>query len=267
MKPVFKGLDLTKKLKASGPHLFWDKQPVVQGTWSTDVKEIDVYPLSTIPLSTTKLPDNFEWSEIDLKDEEQSKELFDFLKNNYLAEGKFSLNYTIDKLRWILLCPDYVPEWHICIRSSPKKNIVGVITATNASFILYGRPVDLPIINFLCVHKKYRSFRMAPILIQEITRRIKLKELTGAVYTAVAALPHAIAISRYHHRILNAKKLIEVGFVNKNTKLTLAGYIKTFNLSSDENLYIPKTEIFRNMTAEDVPQVCKRLNQSSQNII
>jgi glycylpeptide N-tetradecanoyltransferase len=30
-------------------------------------------------------------------------------------------------------------------------------------------------INFLCVHKKLRSKRLAPVLIKEITRRVNLK--------------------------------------------------------------------------------------------
>ena len=30
-------------------------------------------------------------------------------------------------------------------------------------------------INFLCVHKKLRSKRLAPVLIREITRRVNLK--------------------------------------------------------------------------------------------
>lgn len=39
-------------------------------------------------------------------------------------------------------------------------------------------------INFLCVHKKLRSKRVAPVLIREITRRVHLEGIFQAVYTA-----------------------------------------------------------------------------------
>lgn len=54
-------------------------------------------------------------------------------------------------------------------------------------------------INFLCVHKKLRSKRVAPVLIREITRRVNLKGIFQAVYTAGVVLPKPIATCRYVH--------------------------------------------------------------------
>lgn len=51
-------------------------------------------------------------------------------------------------------------------------------------------------INFLCVHKKLRSKRVAPVLIREITRRVNLKGIFQAVYTAGVVLPKPIATCR-----------------------------------------------------------------------
>ena len=65
-------------------------------------------------------------------------------------------------------------------------------------------------INFLCVHKKIRSKRLAPVLIKEITRRVHVKDMWQAVYTAGVVIPTPISQTRYHHRSLNPKKLIEV---------------------------------------------------------
>jgi len=56
-------------------------------------------------------------------------------------------------------------------------------------------------INFLCVHKKLRSKRVAPVLIREITRRVNLKGIFQAVYTAGVVLPKPIATCRYMHEI------------------------------------------------------------------
>ena len=52
-------------------------------------------------------------------------------------------------------------------------------------------------INFLCVHKRLRSKRVAPVLIKEITRRVNLEGIFQAVYTAGVLLPKPIAVCRY----------------------------------------------------------------------
>ena len=67
-------------------------------------------------------------------------------------------------------------------------------------------------INFLCVHKKLRSKRLAPVMIKEITRRVNLCDVWQAAYTAGVVLPKPVSVCRYWHRSLNPKKLIEVGF-------------------------------------------------------
>lgn len=51
-------------------------------------------------------------------------------------------------------------------------------------------------VNFMCVHKKLRSKRLAPVLIKEITRRVNLYGIFQAVYTAGAVLPKAFATAR-----------------------------------------------------------------------
>lgn len=52
-------------------------------------------------------------------------------------------------------------------------------------------------INFLCVHKKLRSKRVAPVLIREITRRVNLKGIFQAVYTAGVVLPKPVGTCRW----------------------------------------------------------------------
>ena len=52
-------------------------------------------------------------------------------------------------------------------------------------------------INFLCVHKKLRSKRLAPVLIREITRRVNCQGIFQAVYTAGVVLPKPVGTCRY----------------------------------------------------------------------
>ena len=52
-------------------------------------------------------------------------------------------------------------------------------------------------INFLCVHKKLRLKRVAPVLIREITRRVHCQGIFQAVYTAGVVLPKPVSSCRY----------------------------------------------------------------------
>jgi glycylpeptide N-tetradecanoyltransferase len=48
------------------------------------------------------------------------------------------------------------------------------------SLTVKGKELKLAEINFLCIHKKLRSKRLAPMLIREITRRVNLKGIWQA---------------------------------------------------------------------------------------
>lgn len=67
-------------------------------------------------------------------------------------------------------------------------------------------------INFLCIHKKLRSKRLAPVLIKEITRRCYLVKVYQAIYTAGVVLPTPVSTCRYFHRSLDWQKLYDIGF-------------------------------------------------------
>ena len=85
-------------------------------------------------------------------------------------------------------------------------------------------------INFLCVHKKLRSKRVAPVLIKEITRRVNKEGIFQAVYTAGVLLPKPISVCQYWHRSLNPKKLVEVHFSALHKHMTLQRMIKLYRL-------------------------------------
>ena len=69
--------------------------------------------------------------------------------------------------------------------------------------ILFHRRCKMVEINFLCVHKKLRSKRLAPVLIKEITRRVNCQGLFQAVYTAGIVLPKPVGTCRYFCLSLN----------------------------------------------------------------
>jgi len=101
--------------------------------------------------------------------------------------------------------PGYLKQLHVGVRVKQNGKLVGFITgipvhmnvyqtydrctllcplmAGFLSEILFCRTVPMVEINFLCVHKKLRSKRLAPVLIKEITRRTNL---TGASDPAIS---------------------------------------------------------------------------------
>jgi hypothetical protein len=57
-------------------------------------------------------------------------------------------------------------------------------------------------------------------VLQEITRRVNMHNIWQAAYTAGAILPKPVSVTRYWHRSLNPKKLIDIGFSKLQVLLT-----------------------------------------------
>ena len=113
--------------------------------------------------------------------------------------------------------PGYLKQWHAGVRVAKNKKLVGFISASPAHMKIYEKWVELNLswgfslenrvfylrnvrmveINFLCVHKKLRTKRLAPVLIKEITRRVNLQGIFQAVYTAGVILPSPVSKCRY----------------------------------------------------------------------
>ena len=73
----------------------------------------------------------------------------------------------------------------------------GMYTQVLCFCVCFFRTKKMVEINFLCVHKKLRSKRVAPVLIKEITRRVHQQGLFQAVYTAGVVLPKPVASCRW----------------------------------------------------------------------
>lgn len=111
-----------------------------------------------------------------------------------------------------LKSPGWRKEWHIGIRASTSRKLVAFISGVPITLRVRGKPVRATEINFLCVHKKLRAKRLAPVLIREMTRRCNVAGIWQAIYTAGVLLPTPVSTCRYYHRALDWTKLHEVGF-------------------------------------------------------
>ncbi|KXZ46157.1 hypothetical protein GPECTOR_46g226 [Gonium pectorale] len=199
----------------------------------------------------------FEWCVCDLNDDAVAKEVYELLSNNYVEDddNMFRFNYSTGFLKWCLLCPGSRLDWMVGVRVRASRKLVGFISAVPAHIRAGQQTVRMVEINFLCVHKKLRSKRLAPVLIKEITRRVNLCDIWQAAYTAGVLLPKPVATCRYYHRSLNPRKLIDVGFSRLPPRSTMARTIKLYKLP-DEAV----TPGLREARSSDAPQIAELLN-------
>jgi glycylpeptide N-tetradecanoyltransferase len=238
-------------------HAFWDTQPVPKmnapDPGSDDVSgpidvEKTVEEVSATPLP---IPAAYKWDDIDLLDDAQVDEVYNLLYLNYVEDNDamFRFDYSREFLKWALLPPEYKKVWHAGVRVAANGKLVAFISAIPATMQVYDKRVTMVEINYLCVHKKLRNKRLAPVLIKEITRRVNRENIWQAAYTAGALLPSPVARNRYWRRSINPKKLIEVGFSSLHGKMTMKRTMRLYALPDE-----PVTPGMRELRAEDVPQ-------------
>ncbi|KAD0423214.1 hypothetical protein R6Q59_028731 [Mikania micrantha] len=249
------GITLSKR------HKFWESQPVGQfkdaGNPSLLEGPIEPpTPLSEVKQQPYNLPGPYEWITCDMDTKEMCSEVYSLLTNNYVEddENMFRFNYSKDFLQWALRPPGYYRSWHIGVRVKLSKKLVAFVTGVPAKIRVKDTIVDMAEINFLCVHKKLRSKRLAPVMIKEVTRRVHLENIWQATYTAGVVLPTPISTCQYWHRSLNPKKLIDVGFSRLGSRMTMSRTIKLYKLPDS-----PITPGFRKMELRDVPAVTRLL--------
>ncbi|XP_016510059.2 glycylpeptide N-tetradecanoyltransferase 1-like [Nicotiana tabacum] len=254
-RQVQESLSLAKR------HKFWETQPVGQfkdlGDASLPEGPIEPpTPLSEVKQEPYNLPSPYEWTTCDMDLEEMCNEVYVLLTNNYVEddENMFRFNYSKEFLRWALRPPGFYRSWHIGVRVKTSKKLVAFITGVPARIRARDTVVTMAEINFLCVHKKLRSKRLAPVMIKEVTRRVHMENIWQAAYTAGVVLPTPISTCQYWHRSLNPKKLIDVGFSRLGARMTMSRTIKLYKLP-DQTV----TPGFRKMEPHDVPAVTRLL--------
>lgn len=244
------------------PFQFWSTQPVPKLDESVNTSfngsiEPD-RPVESIRQTPYSLPDGFRWDTLDLENSEVLKELYTLLNENYVEDedAMFRFDYPPLFLKWALQPPGWMMDWHVGVRVEKSGRLIGFISAIPAQISIYQVERRMVEINFLCVHKKLRSKRVAPVLIREITRRVHLQGIFQATYTAGVFLPKPIGTCRYYHRSLNPKKLIDVKFSHLSKNMTMQRTLKLYKLPMET-----KIPGFRRLVINDIPQTHNLLKQ------
>ncbi|RYO99795.1 hypothetical protein DL764_006720 [Monosporascus ibericus] len=209
-----------KNVKDMGAYKFWATQPVPKfgedGDPDTTVEEgpIETHTIEDIPKAPAPLLNGFEWCEMDLTNDSELKEVWELLNGHYVEdnEAMFRFNYSPSILKWAMMPPGWKKQWHRGVRASQSKKLVAFIAAIPVELRIRTNVLHAAEVNFLCIHKKLRSKRLAPVLIKEITRLCNLDGVWQAIYTGGVVLPKPVSTCRYFHRAINWLKLYEVGF-------------------------------------------------------
>jgi glycylpeptide N-tetradecanoyltransferase len=184
--------------------------------------------------------------------------VYELLTNHYVEDfdSRFRFKYAKNFLTWALKAPGWSNDYHVGVRIATSKKLMACI---------FGIPVDLRVrqktfkvgdINYLCVHKKLRDKRLAPVLIGEVTRKFNLNGIFQGLYTAGIVLPSPISTCRYFHRTLDFEKLYAVGFSPLPKGMDAKRWARRFILP-------PDTQVagLRKMQENDLKQVGELLKK------
>jgi glycylpeptide N-tetradecanoyltransferase len=150
------------------------------------------------------------------------------LENNYVddANGYFKVTYSPAKFRWALQTSAHMKEFHILIRNSKNKKIMAMCTADCKKFVVNGQTMKMLEGNFMCVHSKLRSKRLAQILLQENMRRQRKMGYQYQIYTSGSTMPTPFVTTHYMNRFLNPSKLCQIKYTNMPAMMSFKDFDK-----------------------------------------
>ncbi|NXE05167.1 NMT2 tetradecanoyltransferase, partial [Lophotis ruficrista] len=221
-----KNIDEATKRK----YQFWDTQPVPKlnevitshGAIEPDKDNVRLEPYS--------LPQGFMWDTLDLSNAEVLKELYTLLNENYVEDddNMFRFDYSPEFLLWALRPPGWLPQWHCGVRVSSNKKLVGFISAIPANIRIYDRGEGA----------------------MPESREMDASKVDKIVFNLIINF-----ISRYWHRSLNPRKLVEVKFSHLSRNMTLQRTMKLYRLPD-----ATKTSGLRPMEQKDTKAVQELIN-------
>jgi glycylpeptide N-tetradecanoyltransferase len=216
---------------------FWDKQPVPQEGFNYE-KRGEIEMERKVVTEPVKLPIGFSWKICSVE------EAHPFLTDYYLASESSILRYSLETLKWAAESHGYENRG---IVHDETERLIGFISSVPNKIRVCEDILNMVQINFLCVHDDFRTMGFAPILISEMKRIANTNGIWQAVYTAATKIPTPIVKSTYWHRILNVKKLSDVGFY------------KVTNKTKQKYLEVRGSSQFRKIHKGDIPRVTKIL--------
>ena len=204
------------------------------------------------------LPPGFEWSTLDIENDDQVEEVIDFLENHYVEDtvGNFRLKYSKEKFRWGAATPGYIKDLHFLVRSTKTGKILASIMGCPKKMVLCGKTINKTCeVNFLAVHASLRTKRMAQTVIQEMMRRKRMHGFMQAYYTSGHTMPTPFSTTHYMNRFINVDKLVKIQYTNCPAGMTVKDMVRKYKLPDKKGINIIGN--IRAMEKKDVSDVLK----------
>lgn len=216
---------------------FWDSQPVAKlkenvildQEINQEIKENNQNPAS--------LPNGFEWINYDFSKLEDRQKISIFLSKFYGIDsaGEFNRQYGESFLEFMSKDRVYI-ALGVEHKSAPMGCIFGYVQKTQVN----RRILDMVDVSLACIHPKLRSKNLLPTLITELRRQFNLLGYKYGNFSTVNYLSCPYTSTSLWNRILNAKILIETGFVKLDSSITLKAVKKSKALPEDPSLNFVK---------------------------
>ena len=238
-------------------HNFWEKMPVDREKTDNINKEIlKLKENKTFTDTMIELPKNMSWYSIDIENDIDM--IVDFLNENYHSiDGEICFKFTKELLLWELgFHPD---NKRLAIGIMYKDKIVGCIFGIIRKLNFNNKIINGSETNLLCLDKKIRKLNLAPLLIQELTRRNNYYlGINQSIYTTSRKLPNILSTGTFYNRYLNYNKMILLGLLDEELKELGNDKLSTFfhyTLKNNNNIMNIK-----NLDDNMIKKCCKMLN-------
>ena len=200
------------------------------------------------------LSDNFIWYDINPKSDTDINDLYKFLYDNYNDTGdKFGLHYTIELLQWYLSNPNYFTNLFLVVKY--KEKIVGSVIGIPITMSIFDKIDTFIYISFLCINKKLRSKSLCGIMTKKIIQRVYLNNLKYIYFASSLLLPAPIHYTIYYHRVLNIKKMVNIGFMSKPPEVSMKSFEQLYKTIDKLTLNLQK------INENDIPKCTQQLNE------
>lgn len=169
---------------------FWDRIPMKRNNSHTNHiinPDFSWTNIATTPIEDAiPLPDQFEWTELDIDSRTDMQHLTAFLNAHFHSQTsdiQTRKMYTSEFLSWLLLSPtwdrfnfevgDQIPGI-LAVQTTNTHKLVGVITFRPIVYKIDGQHIQSFYIDFVCVHSnpKIRGKHLGHVLIKECYRRL-----------------------------------------------------------------------------------------------
>jgi len=241
-----------------GKHKYWEGEAIVQpGEAGIKQGMIKHFKKEDVPQEPSKLPDGFEWAPFDVDNDDHVEELRAFLEKHYVEDehGAFRLKYSAEKIRWVLSPPNVPKECHVTVRSTANGSLLACAMGMLKTYTFQGQKVKVLEGNFLAVHTKVRSKRLAQVVLAELLRKKRLQGIQHGIYTSNHSHPTPFVTCHFMQRYLNGEKLVLSKFTRCPATMSLQDFDKKLRLPKRESVKIQGA--VRPMLKKDVPAVYK----------